>query len=89
MSVLGWFLRCGFHCLLALQRDRAALRERKEKTAYKNVGRGGATLIELCPLDPIVIVIGLEFSTSTHSLLSQDIIYNMLALLKTLLTAVL
>jgi hypothetical protein len=50
---------------LALQRDWAALRERKEKTTYKN-RRGGATLIELCPLDPIVIVIGLEFSTSTH-----------------------
>jgi len=52
--------------LLALQRDWAALRERKEKTAYKK-RRDEATLIELCPLDPIVIVIGRELvSTSTH-----------------------
>ena len=50
--------------MLAHQRDWAAVRERKEKTAYK-YGRGGATLIELCPLDPILII-GLEFSTSTH-----------------------
>ena len=50
--------------MLALQRDWTALRERKEKTAYKK-RRGEAPLIELCPLDPIVI--GREFvSTSTH-----------------------
>lgn len=51
------------------------MRERKEKTAYQNVGRGGATLIELCPLDPIAII-GLEFSTSTHlSLVARRNIY--------------
>ncbi len=61
--------------MLALQLGRAALRERKEKTAYK-IGRGAAMLIELCPLDPIRII-GLEFSTSTHlSLFLRRNIYD-------------